>query len=690
MNAKFFRRTLRSLVFRDRPYFAHLALTHRCNLRCRFCHVTELQFKELGTEGMKRVVDVLDRTGVAIVSISGGGEPLLRDDFDEIIDYAASRGLYVKLTSNGTMPRAKYERLLRSRVDEIGISLDGVRGQNLPFSHVGSPILRNLQYLNDCLPAGKHLTINVTVSEENRGEVEDILDYCSAHYPRARVWLNPVVVGEGALRTQAPGRARPDYLSGTNSPTLLRAPFYARGAEEQYQKERFDWGCRAGDLFFDVKPNGDYWLCQDQPSRAPLNVLDSCFAERRKQVDKGQRRECSGCIYSCYYLIQKSLEAQNWRDMALLWWQANTEPGGPERRAAEKYGPAGALAFLLWRGFWARAMQPALRAIAIVWLAWGLMAGPPVQEADPEEILTLMEWVGAQQRDHLGEWTNDRTYRAGNVRLGRHATAKVRMDYTAPGSKHWSIVESSGSALILNKVIKPLLEAEQEGAIPAIRRMSDIDRSNYSFRYVAYDEELRAYVFEASPRSPSKYQFRGWIAVDAATHGVRRVWGEPARRPSFWVRTTRFVHDYGQVSHFWLPVRHRTKVELRWFGESTLEIDYAEYQLRETNGRTGGTAANQGLRPTASLLTAGRTLATGGLEVGVGFFEAACFAGTGAEPAIEAGPADLLISVPASGGLGEHGSENGSGFFVLAGAHLQVGEFQLDDVIARIAPVQLP
>lgn len=178
MTSKFFRRTLRNLIFRNQPYFAHLALTHRCNLKCRFCHVTEKRFEELGTAGMKRVVDVLDEAGVAVISISGGGEPLLRDDFDEIINYASGRGLYVKLTSNGTMPRVKYERLLRSRVDEIGISLDGVKGHDLPFSHVGAPILGTLQYLNDNLPAGKHLTVNVTISETNRAESQEILAYC--------------------------------------------------------------------------------------------------------------------------------------------------------------------------------------------------------------------------------------------------------------------------------------------------------------------------------------------------------------------------------------------------------------------------------------------------------------------------------------------------------------------------------
>src|SRR4249919_427937 len=85
MTRKFWIRTARNLVFRKRPYFAHLALTHVCNLHCSFCHIPEYKVQELDTDGMKRVVDKLDQMGIAYLSISGGGEPLIRKDFAEIL-----------------------------------------------------------------------------------------------------------------------------------------------------------------------------------------------------------------------------------------------------------------------------------------------------------------------------------------------------------------------------------------------------------------------------------------------------------------------------------------------------------------------------------------------------------------------------------------------------------------------------
>ena len=583
MKGKFIRRTFRNVLFPNRPYFAHLAITHRCNLRFRFCHVTETRFAELSTDQMCKAIDVLDKMGVAVISVSGGGEPLLRDDFDQIIDHAAGRGLYVKLTSNGTMPRARYERLLQSHVDEIGISLDGVVGNDLPFSHVGAPILSTLSYLSEHLPSGKKLTINVTVSQANHDHVQGILDYCAVHFPQARVWLNPVVVGDGALRTSAPIRTEPDYLRGCSGPTQLFANFYTSGAEQQYAAEKFDWGCLAGDQFFDVKPNGDFWLCQDQPSPVPLNVLDPKFPEERKHLDKCARRNCSGCVYSCYYMVQQSFHPRNWPDVGLLWWQSVTSPGSLQRKMGDRFGWVAGLSSFLMPRLAQRFSTSLLRVLLLALALSGMtQAQSPPTGLPAVAVLDRMEKVGALQQSRLESWSSTRTYTAENRSLGKWARVKAQVDFTAPGKKSYAILERSGMALIVDRVIKPILEAECKSALN--RSQSDINRANYDFAFVEFDATGNAYVFEAVPRLPRKFLFRGKVWVDAETFGVRRVLGTPANPPSFWVKRTEFAHEYGEFDGFWLPVHHRSMAQLRLFGSSTLEIDYEGYHWSAREG----------------------------------------------------------------------------------------------------------
>jgi MoaA/NifB/PqqE/SkfB family radical SAM enzyme len=338
MTPKFWLRTFRNLLIRKRPYFAHLALTHRCNLACRFCTIPQEHIEELNTEGMKRVIDRLDRMGVAILAFSAGGEPLLRPDFADIVNYGANKGLYCRLISNGTVSQEKYDELLATRLSEIAISLDGVRGDDLPYSHVGPKLLATLRHLNDHMPKEKFFSINITVWSGNYHQVEDIVDYCTREFPRARLWLNPVVVGQGRSRSLTQLKMSPDYLHRIKSPTLLSHSAYRKDAEEYFRNEHFDWGCLAGELFFDIKPNGDFWICQDHPARPPLNILDPDFERKYREADFSFRRECSGCIYPCYWASQKFFEPRNWPDMAAIWWNRSTRPDEPCRRTVAKYG----------------------------------------------------------------------------------------------------------------------------------------------------------------------------------------------------------------------------------------------------------------------------------------------------------------------------------------------------------------
>ncbi len=211
----------------------------------------------------------------------------------------------------------------------------------------------------------------------------------------------------------------------------------------------------------------------------------------------------------------------------------------------------------------------------------GLRAETPAPPLSSTAILDRMEEAGQRQQTNLESWTCVRTYSANNSRLGKWAKVKIRLNFTAPGKKTYSVLESSGSSFVAKRVIYPILDAERQSALPQARVRTDINRKNYSFRFIEFDTPANAYVFDAVPLSPQRFQFRGRIWVDPETFGIKRVQGTPAVSPSFWVKRTEFTHEYERVSGFWLPVRHRSYAELRIFGRSTLEIDYGEYRCSE-------------------------------------------------------------------------------------------------------------
>jgi len=102
--------------------------TYACNLQCVHCLSSSGRRDpdELPTAEMLEVVDAFADLGVFYVNI-GGGEPLLRPDFFEIVEYCVARGVGVKFSTNGGLLTAdKARRLAAMDYVDVQISLDGI------------------------------------------------------------------------------------------------------------------------------------------------------------------------------------------------------------------------------------------------------------------------------------------------------------------------------------------------------------------------------------------------------------------------------------------------------------------------------------------------------------------------------------------------------------------------------------
>ena len=86
----------------DAPICLTWELTYACNLSCVHCLSSSGRRdpRELSTEECKAVIDELERMQVFYVNI-GGGEPTVRKDFWELLDYAGEHHVGVKFSTNG-------------------------------------------------------------------------------------------------------------------------------------------------------------------------------------------------------------------------------------------------------------------------------------------------------------------------------------------------------------------------------------------------------------------------------------------------------------------------------------------------------------------------------------------------------------------------------------------------------------
>ncbi len=111
----------------DAPICLTWELTYACNLDCRHCLSSSGRRDphELTTAEAKALIDEFEAMQVFYVNI-GGGEPTIRGDFWEIVDYAVAHHVGVKFSTNGTRITAETaRRIAGSDYLDVQISLDG-------------------------------------------------------------------------------------------------------------------------------------------------------------------------------------------------------------------------------------------------------------------------------------------------------------------------------------------------------------------------------------------------------------------------------------------------------------------------------------------------------------------------------------------------------------------------------------
>lgn len=111
------------LGYIELPVLSEVALTWRCNIKCRFCYASctsiaeeddDSGMEELSTKEMKKVLDII-RHDAEVPSVSfTGGEPVLRDDLSDLIAYASGPlEMRVNLITNGTLISGKKAKALK-------------------------------------------------------------------------------------------------------------------------------------------------------------------------------------------------------------------------------------------------------------------------------------------------------------------------------------------------------------------------------------------------------------------------------------------------------------------------------------------------------------------------------------------------------------------------------------------------
>lgn len=157
------------------PVLSEFAITHRCNLRCNFCYLERYDTKEMSTKKAKKIILKL-KTEAKVPFISfTGGEPVLRDDLEELMRYSVSIGLKVNLISNGTLlTEDKVKSLKKAGLRSAQISLESPEREIHNFLTNSKSFDKTVQGIKNLISQKIYVHTNTTI---NRYNFRSMFDY---------------------------------------------------------------------------------------------------------------------------------------------------------------------------------------------------------------------------------------------------------------------------------------------------------------------------------------------------------------------------------------------------------------------------------------------------------------------------------------------------------------------------------
>ena len=222
-----------------------------------------------------------------------------------------------------------------------------------------------------------------------------------------------------------------------------------------------------------------------------------------------------------------------------------------------------------------------------------------------EQVVQNLVQMNLRRLQALHAYQGSRTYLVeyrgfpGN----RAAGMVVNVRYVS-GKKQFVVESSTGSGLMIDKLLKKLLDAEAEATDEESQRRSALTEENYRFTLIGYQTGAPAatYVLKVEPRTQGKFLYRGRIWVDGQDFAVVRLEAEPAKNPSFWTKKIEIVQQYMKVGDFWLPSHNHSITNVRLGGHAELTIEYKDYEITSASQ-----VSNLSMLPSASYLEADRT-----------------------------------------------------------------------------------
>jgi len=208
------------------PIIAYLFVEYKCNLDCWYCWAFNNKVKGMTEDTARRAIDWLYDRGCRVLALMGG-EPLLRPQFaHKVVYYAAKKGFWIYIGTNGRLLRPEVaDRLGDAGAAVFNLALDawdekpGLPKALVPVESHFAHLLRK-QYVY-----GYMVFFNINICRNNTEDVRQLTEYAYAHHIATDYHIN-----------ETPMLEQDDHFKH-----LLENPTYIRPEDWRQTDELIDW-----------------------------------------------------------------------------------------------------------------------------------------------------------------------------------------------------------------------------------------------------------------------------------------------------------------------------------------------------------------------------------------------------------------------------------------------------------------
>lgn len=323
----------KAALFQDAPVYVQFYVTARCNLTCEQCNIiyTNSDVRECTIDEIKKIADNFAKMGVAIVLLTGG-EPFARKDLPEIIYAFESRGVHVRMQTNGFATEEQIARAVEAGGKDISISLDSLQPAtqdhiNGGFNESWHKALKAMALFTKYLPKEESFaSLGCVMMPHNLGDIEDVV-----RFGTEISWFSSLVPAHVSDYAHPQGfrsfdqtlRFKKEELPAVDSVIervrQMRKEGFLLYDSDQYlddikrfvRNEPITWRshnnnvCDTPNLYFALLPNGEFSPCCDHR----LDNSYPSYAQNFPEIyrSKAWRKEvfevtsaCGGCMYGSY------------------------------------------------------------------------------------------------------------------------------------------------------------------------------------------------------------------------------------------------------------------------------------------------------------------------------------------------------------------------------------------------------